>query len=585
MPALCCTSKRTAHFSPAMICAALICAVAFSTQGFADSTDEGKASQFRYAPKVGETYVYEVSLVIDGVDGERTQSGTMNYKPLESDEERIVFDFWGTFSSGWQYPSSKHTKFSMSPLGELQSLQRDIEMPALLGQLSNSVFIPFPDTSEKVTDNLRWVASGKVSLVHSSLKKLSLRTPLIPFSRYRPTLPFSPYGAPQETENRVTIADEETRFEASKNGQGGIVVESKYLLKSAKDIDGITTSVTGNGKWEFADESRMPSLVSIKRTITVASDKISVSLPVTFSAKLVPADVIAKRTEEAKKKREESLKAKRAPLTEEEKETLFADLKSGDFHRVNMALGKLSSKTPDKPDPEVVEALKTIDESLAGRLRSWIDRTTQAFSPKEERERLKLITDYNGHGTVPNSGLKIDEDTILKIGQIVQYRKHNSSPFWHAARIKALLEDGSIILVDNPPFNRTQEVSRDRIQLAPPEIPQPTLKTPPSSKPARKPKKADVNPSNWPKPSEKKPPVSENPFAPEQAFRTWTDSSGTHSIEAKIVAVKGTDVTLERRADGKQITLERSKLSQTDRLFLESYETASKKSPNPFEPQ
>lgn len=54
---------------------------------------------------------------------------------------------------------------------------------------------------------------------------------------------------------------------------------------------------------------------------------------------------------------------------------------------------------------------------------------------------------------------------------------------------------------------------------------------------------------------------------PTPEFRTWKDRSGNFSVDAKLVEVKADTVVLEK-ADGKQITVTKSKLSDADLQFL-----------------
>ncbi len=53
----------------------------------------------------------------------------------------------------------------------------------------------------------------------------------------------------------------------------------------------------------------------------------------------------------------------------------------------------------------------------------------------------------------------------------------------------------------------------------------------------------------------------------DESFRTWTDLSGKFKVEAVLVNVEGDSVRLRRR-DGIEVTVPKSKLSNTDRTFL-----------------
>jgi len=54
---------------------------------------------------------------------------------------------------------------------------------------------------------------------------------------------------------------------------------------------------------------------------------------------------------------------------------------------------------------------------------------------------------------------------------------------------------------------------------------------------------------------------------PPPEFRTWKDKSGNFSVDAKLVEAK-TDTVVLGKADGKQITVTKSKLSDADLEFL-----------------
>jgi len=62
-------------------------------------------------------------------------------------------------------------------------------------------------------------------------------------------------------------------------------------------------------------------------------------------------------------------------------------------------------------------------------------------------------------------------------------------------------------------------------------------------------------------------PPAGGPADAEAAFRTWSDATGTHQIEARLVATQDGWVQLETR-DGKTVELPISKLSSADQQFL-----------------
>lgn len=53
-----------------------------------------------------------------------------------------------------------------------------------------------------------------------------------------------------------------------------------------------------------------------------------------------------------------------------------------------------------------------------------------------------------------------------------------------------------------------------------------------------------------------------------QSYRTWTDSTGKHKIEAALVKVEDDKVHLKRKDTGKVITISKQRLSTSDQDFL-----------------
>jgi len=66
-------------------------------------------------------------------------------------------------------------------------------------------------------------------------------------------------------------------------------------------------------------------------------------------------------------------------------------------------------------------------------------------------------------------------------------------------------------------------------------------------------------------------------------YRTWTDDTGTFAVIAKCVGFDGDNIRLQRKHDGREISVPLARLSKHDRDRAERL----KKSPqpkNPFEP-
>ena len=70
--------------------------------------------------------------------------------------------------------------------------------------------------------------------------------------------------------------------------------------------------------------------------------------------------------------------------------------------------------------------------------------------------------------------------------------------------------------------------------------------------------------------------------AASEEFRTWTDDTGSFTLEAKYVGDEGETIRLLRRTDGKIITVPLSRLSEADRKFVERARKA-RSLDNPFD--
>ena len=66
------------------------------------------------------------------------------------------------------------------------------------------------------------------------------------------------------------------------------------------------------------------------------------------------------------------------------------------------------------------------------------------------------------------------------------------------------------------------------------------------------------------------------------AMRTWADATGTFKIEALMLSASGDNVTLRRR-DGKEVTIPLSKLSVSDREFVNQQTEAKYRIPLTFD--
>lgn len=268
---------------------------------------------------------------------------------------------------------------------------------------------------------------------------------------------------------------------------------------------------------------------------------------------------------QAKERAAERKKQLESPLSDEERQEMVAALNSGDFGQVHMALAKLFPRKPSQPDPVIVEAVEKIPADIADRCRHLMGPILLAFSDKSEGQRLKLNQDYLNVGIVPSSDLPVTDPDELYTGLIVQYHKYENSHVWFPGRIQSV-NGQQVEIRENGMVGKTHVVALKDVQLAPPEVAQP-------------PRTATTAAA-----------ASDNPFmettrtADISQFRMWTDSTGKHKIEAKLVTADTLSVKLLRKVDGKTVTVPKDKLSQADQEFLRQLAAQDEPSANPFDP-
>ena len=125
--------------------------LSFFASSYAKTIDEA----LRYAPTEDATYAYVVVLEIDGVDGERTLKGQVTYQATKVNDEQVSLSYSGGISQSSArirsrsrgYPRFETTnygraqvRFSISPTGEVQSMDDETLLPYLLGNLANLPF-------------------------------------------------------------------------------------------------------------------------------------------------------------------------------------------------------------------------------------------------------------------------------------------------------------------------------------------------------------------------------------------------------------------------------------------------------------
>jgi hypothetical protein len=532
---------------------------------------------YRWEP--GREVAYEIVITADEAESIDELKGVVYYQPTAVEEGVAKLSFRGGLSKftrakpearprgirppfgprGFGAPFDPfnrspftglgHTtnEIAITPQGEVQSLKGSSQLPHLLGNLSLLVFESLP-----AEPRAEWTVKNGVSISQGGGRQSGP-----PF--FRP----SPFDRP--TEESSTAGSESTDYKVVESAEGKVVVSKTYKLTSPPDADGESHEITGSGKWTFNTTLGVPETFDYKQDITTKTGNVTVTVPVTIKYRRLTDDELTKLKEEAERRlaeakaqaEEEKAKAE-APLEPAQKQAILADLAGGDQAKQREALVLLEKKSPQQTDSEIVAAIKPLLTADNRSLANLAERALSKWSP-EFKKSNDLNKAYQGPAFVQASNLPVAADTTLFVGQILI--GHDTGA-WYPAEIVALHADGTVDVTFRGWGNRKSTLPRSRLQLAPPEVLQPNLKTEQvaaAGKPA---------------------PATENPFATpdEKASRTWTDVSGRFTIEGKYLGKTGDSVRL-LRADGKELTVPLAKLSAADQKFVAARETPEPENP------
>lgn len=496
----------------------------------------------RYAPESGRKFSYVVDIKVDDVERKRNYKGQIHYTADRVNDEQVTFDFVSTIRDFSR--SRTKTKFSVSPLGKVQSIDGVNTLPFLLGDLTTLLFDRLP---ELAVDTWSWKDDTSILCEENRFSSIF---PQFGYGRPR----FGPrigFVTPSDSKTSAT----ETANYTVKSRKGDLAtIETIYQLRSEPDVDGRKIEADGKATWVFNQADGITESLEMSRTVSVVSDKITVRTPITVSIQRISEEELAKQKAEAEKRLAEMKKERSRPLTDDEVQSLLTDIRSGDRGRVHRAMITLSKKEDPEPNEEIVAAAIKAGEDRFVRMMS--KRVVEVFGTAEDvaqyagqAEIQELNEAYRtGHGRIESTGRKVDDSSELVVGQIVQYQDRAGSPFWNAGTVKQVLDSGNVIVKRAGRIDRVHELPIGQIQLAPDGVKQP-----------KDPLDGPIN-------------------------RTWRDASGTHATKAELLNYADGKVKL-KRTDGKVVTIPASKLSKADQKFLDAYaeKKAKEDVPNPFE--
>lgn len=237
-----------------------------------------ESARLAYHPQADEVYTYDASLTVTvGNDKKQVSRDQLTYRVIRITEEQISFEFSGSLlRNSSPFPMHRTSRFSISPSGELLSLDGQMQLPGLLGEMPMIIFEQLDGADEK-----GWQASEKVTL--ESVERDDRRSL---FGNFGPPLPVTfplmvrlgSFDRP--TGGQITIGKETLTYSPLGTEKNLRRFGTEYELKSAETVDGERTSARGSGTWVFNTNSGMPERQEFKRSVVLQQGNISVTMPI-----------------------------------------------------------------------------------------------------------------------------------------------------------------------------------------------------------------------------------------------------------------------------------------------------------------
>ena len=543
------------------------------------------AESLRYRFQPDQQFAYEVEITADMPSQVETLKGVISYKVTSSDDPLKVAYHGGLKKStknkpsessgrsgfgppgfgrpgGFPFPMGMGGPFgrssnpfmslttttndvTLTPRGHIRAMKGDSQLPYLLGNLSILIFEPLPEKDQK-----SWTVDSGVTITEEGDQSSGFGPP---FPRFGP---FGPRGG-NEPDKRAAGSESASFAHKSDNGKNS-TFQKTYRLHSPGGEEDI--SIDGSGQWTFNRQLGIPESFDANYRLTVDENNVKLTIPVSVKYRRLPDDEWAKiqkerqdAADEARKKHEQAAAEKKAradsPIEGDERKQLLDALRSNNMAVVGPVLQALAGKT-ERSDDEIARAIEPLLKNRDPKVREQAMAALTKLSPKFKKAHA-LNKAYSGFFPLKEMGPPVTNRTPLPPGLIVAAQRHGG---WYAAKVLGELHDGRIqVQYQKVPWKA--ELARAEIRLAPPEVEQPNVD------PALLSAKTSRATSG-------------------QAFTSWTDDSGTFTLQAKYAGIDGENVRLVRQ-DGKEIKVPLARLSQADRQRVE--ELRSAKPTNPFE--
>ncbi|MEZ6122597.1 MAG: SHD1 domain-containing protein [Planctomycetaceae bacterium] len=448
----------------------------------------------KYALADGASVHYRVTIVVDTPGEKNTMSGVISYTGKGDADGQLKLEYSGGLQSRTQSKSSGPPRgfrgpgrpggpppglfnrnairfdgltnttslVTIRPNGEVVSMQRDSQIPYMLGNLS---ILPL----EALADDAQasWRSGQGITVTEQEDTGFG--------------------GGPFREVNKTvkTGGSEETRYKIARTEGDLVHVTRNYKLTSpAIDAKDSAVTITGEGAFVFNRRVNMPESLDMKYDYQVEIQKTKISVPITVGYTRLTDEQYREHSEKQEfAKKNPGINTQGKPWTEAEQDEIIKELQSTDVHVVQRRLAQLAARKPFLEEKRVAEVILPLakQDGQTGRMATMAWKTWKVAAPEMEAENLKRIA----------------AEKAMKAG-------------------------------DNP-FE-------------------------PDRKPAL------------------------------SALRTWTDNTGSFKVEAEFIALKGTSVTLKRKADGKELELPLERLSAADQKAAQELAKQKSAAPkNPFE--
>lgn len=453
---------------------------------------------------------------------------------------------FGRSSNPFKGLSTTTNQITLTPRGSIRAMKGDSQLPYLLGNLSILIFEPLPEQ-----DQSSWKIDNGVTITEEGDRP----------DGFGPPIPFGPFGRGRNKPDETAAGSESASFtQKSASGQQS-TYQKTYHLHSPGDEENIT--VDGTGLWTFNRQLGIPESFDANYRLTVDENNVKLTIPVSIKYRRLSDSEWAKIQKDrevaaqALRQKHEQINAEKkaqaeSPIEGDERKQILQALKSNNLAIAGPILKTLAAKA-ERSDDEIAQAIQPLLKNRDPMVREQAMAALAKVSPKFKNIHA-LNKAYAGFFPLKEMGQPVSDRTPLPPGLIVAALRHGT---WFAAKVVGKLHDGRIqVQYQGVPWKA--ELARADIRLAPPEVQQPNVD---------------------PAPLSPKTPPAASP-SPGPALKTWTDDSGTFTVQAKYAGIDGENVRLVRE-NGKEIKVPLARLAKADQQYVEKILSA--KPTNPFD--